>query len=574
MALTVAARGTGTHNASATTFTLSPASNLAAGSWAVLVISADNAHTGGTAFTTFTVTDDKANIWTRRVGPLYDPGAANAGVEGAQFTTDMAGGTLLSSTVITVTFDTAATAKAWVMWEVVPAAGKVVSAGGAIPNGVSAGAATTTPTVTTDVLTSADVLIGALHNEYGTAQTVTADADSSNGSWSAQQLAKIGTTAAGMTVASQVKVVTATATQTYNPTLGTSSNVILSWIALFEIPLLSVGGVDQTANLLLGSLTLRFNTFDFALVDPTSMPILSATVALGNPIWNGHVTSIRVTDLLRTDTNLVTITATNTDVASASTGPFGLSDAPDNVTTFGYRDMATTLTKNMDLVTTTAGVCTIFHAGLWPAMTFPLTSANRSYSAQSFTVTNVTVTWPKLTNPVFRIEFGDQPMTLGAWTTAQAVFTPASTRIRYDPQGALARRTTTQSIANATWTAISLDASEDFDPFGFHDTASNPSRFTVPTGWSGTYLLTGNSGITSGAGTVVQCGWALNGANPTLAASTYYTPIGTGQTVSSTVVQELSAGDYVELMVLHNQGGAQNTLGNDYAAIMYLGELV
>lgn len=420
MALTVTARGTGSHNASATTFTLSPASNLAVGSLAVLVVSADNAHTNGTAFTTFAVSDDKGNVWTRRASPLYDPGAANAGVEGAQFTTDMAGGVLTTSSVITVTFDTATTAKAWAMWEVVPAALKVVSY---VTSGVNAGAATTTPTVTTASITSGDVVIGALHNEYGTAQTVTADADASSGAWSAQQTAEIGTTAAGMTVASQAKVTSGTATQTYNPTLGTSSNVILSWIQLREIPFLKVGALDQTLFALLGSMTLRFNTFEFMLKNPATIPARGDIVTLGLPSWTGTVTSVKTTDLL-VNYNLVTVVATNTDVAAASAGPFGLSDAPNGTTTYAFREMSVTVSTNLDATATTTGVCTIVHAGLWPAMTFPLTSANRGYAAQSFSVRNTTVTWPKLTNPSFRIEFGDPIVTMQVWAAAQAAYAP------------------------------------------------------------------------------------------------------------------------------------------------------
>src|SRR3990167_2731277 len=420
MSLSVSARGTGTHNSSTTTFTLSPSGSFAAGSMAVLVVSADNAHASGTAFTTFAVSDDAANVWTRQVTPLYDPGAASEGVTGAQFTCDMAGATLTSSTVITVTFDTATTAKTWALWEVIPAVNKVVSI---IASGVNAGAATTTPTVTTSSITSGDVVIGGLHNEYGTAQTITQDGDATNGAWSSQQTTEVGTTTTGQSVSSQYKITTGTATQTYNPTLGTSSDVILSWLQLRESPFVQVGAVDQSAYVLLDSMSLKFNTFDFALKNPATTPALDDAVTLGLPTWSGTVASVTTTDL-RVDYKLVTITATNTDVAAASAGPFGLSDTPNGTTTFPFQGMSVKTTTNLDASVETTCSCTIFRAGLWPAMTFELTSANRGYSAQSFTARDVTVTWPLKTNPTFRVEFGDPIVTMSVWVASKAADAP------------------------------------------------------------------------------------------------------------------------------------------------------
>lgn len=239
MALTGTDRGTGTHSTGATSFTLSPNANFAAGSWGVICISSDNAGAGGGAFSTFTVTDTLGNTWTRRISPLYDPGSASAGVEGAIFTTPQNGGTLQTGTVITVTFNNSPVAKCWTLQEVVPGAGNIVEY---VTGGVNTGSATANPTVTTGSIASGDMVIGALFNEQGTGQTVTGDADTTNGSWSTQQTAEIGTTAAGQTISSQRKIVTATATQTFNPTLGVSSDVILGWIQLHE----AAGAINVT----------------------------------------------------------------------------------------------------------------------------------------------------------------------------------------------------------------------------------------------------------------------------------------------------------------------------------------
>lgn len=240
MAITGTDRGTGSDNTAALTFTLSPASNFSSGTLAVLVVAVDNADTRGEAHSTFTVTDTSGNTWTLRISPLYDPGAASTGIEGAIFTTAQNGGTLTTGTTITVTFDASTTAKAWTLMEVAPTSGYAITY---VTGASGAGIATNTPSITTGSITSGNMVIGGMFNEYGTTQVVTEDADTSNGSWSTQQTAAVGSAASGITVASQRKVVTATATQTYNPTLSLFSDVIMGWIELSETALSAVKDV-------------------------------------------------------------------------------------------------------------------------------------------------------------------------------------------------------------------------------------------------------------------------------------------------------------------------------------------
>lgn len=246
MAITATSRGTGGNATGATTFTLSPASNLAAGSMAVLSVSADNSNTNGAAHSTFTATDTHGNTWTRQISPLYDPGTANEGVEGAIFTTPMDGGTLTTGSTITVTFGTSTTAKAWTLLEVVPDTSNTLSY---VAGGVNTGAATTTPTVTTSSITSGNIVIGSLFTERG-GQTFSADADSSNGSWSSLISGSASAGSTGQSCATQYKVTTGTGTQTFNPTqTGVSSDVILGWIELKQTA--SGGGSTTAKNLLL-----------------------------------------------------------------------------------------------------------------------------------------------------------------------------------------------------------------------------------------------------------------------------------------------------------------------------------
>jgi hypothetical protein len=98
-----------------------------------------------------------------------------------------------------------------------------------VTSGFTAGSATGTPTVTTATVTIGDVVIAVLAAESNVA--VTQDGDSTNGAWSTQMTAtgNTGTLLTSSRVAAQTKIVTATATQTYNPTL-TSCDNILGWI--------------------------------------------------------------------------------------------------------------------------------------------------------------------------------------------------------------------------------------------------------------------------------------------------------------------------------------------------------
>ena len=227
MALSGADRGTGGDNTAATTLAVVPASNFTAGAMAVLKVAYDNAGSGGSDNYS-SISDNHGNTWTSRQNVLNDPGAANAGTCLRIFTCGQNIATLTTSSTITVTFAANVTAKVWTLDEI----------SGGTPTYVTGGnttAATVSPTVTSGSIASERAIIGAVGAESGTTQTVTQDADTSNGSWSTQQTTKIGSTTSGQTIASQRKIVTATATQTYNPTLSISSDTCIAWIEISEL---------------------------------------------------------------------------------------------------------------------------------------------------------------------------------------------------------------------------------------------------------------------------------------------------------------------------------------------------
>jgi hypothetical protein len=91
---TINNRGTGTHNTAATSFTLTPGSNCTALAKIVLCVAADNSSSGGATNDFTTVTDTLGNTWIKRQSPVFDNGAASAGVQGAIYETDQTAGTL------------------------------------------------------------------------------------------------------------------------------------------------------------------------------------------------------------------------------------------------------------------------------------------------------------------------------------------------------------------------------------------------------------------------------------------------------------------------------------------------
>jgi hypothetical protein len=222
--LTVTAAGTGNSAASSTTLAFNSGGDFQVGDGIVVVISADNNGASGISSLS-SVTDAKGNTYTL-LQATYDPGAAAAGqtigIAFAKITT-----ALILTDQITVNFSPATVAKAAVCYNLRPGIGYVLQST-VVASGFGAGSGTGTPTITSSSIALGDCIIAALAVESNAA--VTADADTTNGSWSAQATAtgNTGTVATSSRIATQSKIVTAAGTQTYNPTL-TSADCIPGW---------------------------------------------------------------------------------------------------------------------------------------------------------------------------------------------------------------------------------------------------------------------------------------------------------------------------------------------------------
>jgi hypothetical protein len=119
-------------------------------------------------------------------------------------------------------------------------------------------------------------------------------------------------------------------------------------------------------------------------------------------------------------------------------------------------------------------------------------------------------------------------------------------------------KASTQAIPTAVWTAVTF-STEDFDTDSFHDTSTNTSRITIPTGLSGKYLLTG------------VMSWQQN-ANNNRAIAIYKTGVATKQIglidpngdfntqLSFATIISANAGDYFELFTYQDTGGNLNAM--------------
>ena len=118
-------------------------------------------------------------------------------------------------------------------------------------------------------------------------------------------------------------------------------------------------------------------------------------------------------------------------------------------------------------------------------------------------------------------------------------------------------KSASQSTANATFVAITWNT-EDFDTSGYHDTATNNTRITIPTGKGGYYLITGivqydGNGTKNRAGELRKNGTALNYLYFLAAAEVTNSPV-----YQMSFIVNLAAADYVEIFSYQNSGGALN----------------
>ena len=112
-----------------------------------------------------------------------------------------------------------------------------------------------------------------------------------------------------------------------------------------------------------------------------------------------------------------------------------------------------------------------------------------------------------------------------------------------------------QTITTSTFTAVTFDT-ERKDTDAYHDTGSNTSRITIPSGQAGTYFIEGCVTWNAAFAAAKICRIYLNGTGGTILAGVRDIQ-SDGITQNPSTVWDLSVTDYVELVVFHTQGGDQ-----------------
>jgi hypothetical protein len=175
------------------------------------------------------------------------------------------------------------------------------------------------------------------------------------------------------------------------------------------------------------------------------------------------------------------------------------------------------------------------------------------------------------TGDIYYASSANTPARLGIGSTDQVLKVSGGVPVWATPasgssfSGCSLYKSASQTASNSTWTAITFD-SENFDVGGYHDTSTNNTRITIPTGKGGYYSLTGSlnwGGNTTGARTAaIYLNGSLNkvlGQHPSTIANDVYTEFN--------YIMNLSAGDYVEMYGFQLSGGNLGMMGATTATV-------
>ena len=122
------------------------------------------------------------------------------------------------------------------------------------------------------------------------------------------------------------------------------------------------------------------------------------------------------------------------------------------------------------------------------------------------------------------------------------------------------KKTSTQSISSASFTKLTWDA-EDWDT----DSAFASDKFTVPSGEAGKYYFQVTTEFANiDDGEFVQVLFYKNGSSQAGTTARWYSPGSNDDVRARTnVILDLSAADYVEAYVYHNEGSSQNASSSE-----------
>ena len=120
------------------------------------------------------------------------------------------------------------------------------------------------------------------------------------------------------------------------------------------------------------------------------------------------------------------------------------------------------------------------------------------------------------------------------------------------------------NVSNNTTFSIPFDASDYMDTDNFHDTVTNNTRVTIPSGLGGKYWISFGvqwNGVASNNTIVDGMVYRNNG----LAFMERYTHLSTAQNINlnGSQIMDLSAGDYLEVRIYQNSGSTVGFWGRN-----------
>lgn len=248
---------------------------------------------------------------------------------------------------------------------------------------------------------------------------------------------------------------------------------------------------------------------------------------------------------------------------TAGTGISGGGTSGDVTVT---NSMATAMTTKGDLVPAT-GSGTFSRLGVGTnnqvllADSTQTTGIKWAASATSTLTTKGDLLGASAANTLARVGVGTDGQVLTADSTQTTGLKWASASSSSTAVGCYIYKSGSQSINSSTATAVTFD-SESFDTDNLHSTTTNTSRITIPSGKAGKYQVNATILFANNTSGLRRIELWLNGSIYQQDSMAVSSNDGRAfMTIAS--ILNLSAGDYLEIYVFQNTGGALNVWGDD-----------